>query len=97
MHHVTKVMYKCLRHEFMNDSQPGSDSTDSKHVNIFSVHVGGAKRIGHGVDIPWETNSTRILKYMADNDIVIEFCLTSNEFILGVKGVSTASFIPRST
>lgn len=45
-----------------------------------------AKRIGHGVSIPWEENAIDLLKYMSENKIAIEICLSSNEYILGVKG-----------
>ena len=51
-----------------------------------AVLVGGAQRVGHGVDIFWEPNNTAVLSYMAKNKVVIEFCLTSNEFILKVQG-----------
>jgi hypothetical protein len=50
-----------------------------------AVHVAGAKRIGHGVDIPYEQNSYDLLRYMAKNKIAVEINLVSNEFILKVK------------
>lgn len=55
------------------------------HVNdaIYTAH---ANRIGHGVDIPYETEALDVLKKMHDQGIAIEINLTSNEFILGVKG-----------
>ncbi|PKL80412.1 MAG: adenosine deaminase [Ignavibacteriae bacterium HGW-Ignavibacteriae-4] len=53
-----------------------------------SVFEGKADRIGHGVDIAYESNSDSVLKYMAENQIPVEINLTSNEFILGVKGSS---------
>jgi adenosine deaminase len=53
-----------------------------------AVNIAQAKRIGHGVDIVFEHNSAELLEYMKQNKIAIEINLTSNEFILGVKGDS---------
>lgn len=53
-----------------------------------AVKIAQAKRIGHGVDIVFEHNSAELLEYMKQNNIAIEINLTSNEFILGVKGDS---------
>jgi adenosine deaminase len=50
-----------------------------------AVFVAGAKRIGHGVDVAFESNSTSLLDEMRKRQVVIEINLTSNEFILGVK------------
>jgi adenosine deaminase len=50
-----------------------------------AVFQAGADRIGHGVDIAFETDAKRTLDYMAAQEIAIEINLTSNEFILGVK------------
>ncbi len=54
------------------------------HIND-AIHVAGANRIGHGVDIAYEENSYDLLRYMAKNNIPIEINLASNEFILKVK------------
>jgi adenosine deaminase len=51
-----------------------------------AVFQAGADRIGHGVDIVFETDARRTLDYMAAQKIPVEINLTSNEFILGVKG-----------
>ena len=51
-----------------------------------AVFQAGADRIGHGVDIAFETDAGRTLAYMAAQKIPVEINLTSNEFILGVKG-----------
>lgn len=53
-----------------------------------TVFEAKADRIGHGVDIAYESNSDSLLKYMASNKIPVEINLTSNEFILGVKGAA---------
>ncbi|WP_291287962.1 adenosine deaminase [Flavobacterium sp.] len=54
------------------------------HIND-AIHIAGANRIGHGVDIAYEANSYDLLRYMANKNIPIEINLASNEFILKVK------------
>ena len=54
------------------------------HINA-AVHIAGANRIGHGVDLAYETDSYDLLRHMAKNKIPIEINLVSNEFILKVK------------
>lgn len=51
-----------------------------------AVEVAGAQRIGHGVDIVYERDSVGLLRVMRERRVVVEINLTSNEFILGVKG-----------
>ncbi len=51
-----------------------------------SVTVGGAERIGHGVDIAYEDDAAGLLKTLADRNVAVEVCLTSNDVILGVSG-----------
>jgi adenosine deaminase len=51
-----------------------------------AINVAGASRIGHGVDIAYETNSIYLLREMAHKHIAIEQCLTSNEELLGIEG-----------
>jgi adenosine deaminase len=51
-----------------------------------AVEVAGADRIGHGMDIAHEDRALTVLKEMHDRDIPVEVNLTSNEFILGIKG-----------
>lgn len=53
-----------------------------------AVEIAGADRIGHGVDILWEKDSTRLLGEMAQRRIAVEINLTSNAQILGVSGPS---------
>ncbi|KQV51182.1 MULTISPECIES: adenosine deaminase [unclassified Duganella] len=51
-----------------------------------AIDVAGAKRIGHGMDIAHESQPQAILKKMREKNVAVEVNLTSNEFILGVKG-----------
>ena len=51
-----------------------------------AVFMANANRIGHGVDIPYETQSPETVHKMKADSIAVEINLSSNEFILGVKG-----------
>ena len=51
-----------------------------------AIGIAGAKRIGHGVDIAWETDSAATLARMAREKIAVEINLVSNDVILGIKG-----------
>lgn len=52
-----------------------------------AIDIAHAQRIGHGVDLPYEENSTQLLEKLK-NSAAIEINLTSNQFILGVQGNS---------
>ena len=51
-----------------------------------SVERGHAERIGHGVDVMNETNPIGLLREMAERNVLVEICLSSNDLILGVSG-----------
>ena len=51
-----------------------------------AVEVGKARRIGHGVAIHYERDAPQLMATMAQRDVLVEICLTSNDVILGVKG-----------
>jgi adenosine deaminase len=51
-----------------------------------TVLIAKAERIGHGVDIAYETDAMSLLRTMAQKPVAVEICLTSNDVILGVKG-----------
>ena len=51
-----------------------------------AIEVAGAKRIGHAVDVIYDSEVAGLLKNMASNDIAVEINLTSNDVILGVSG-----------
>ena len=57
------------------------------HINE-AVRIAGAERIGHGVDIPYETGAADLLTHMRRNRIAVEINLTSNKDILGISGAS---------
>ena len=52
-----------------------------------SVEIARAERIGHGVGIMWEDNPLALIKDMAARNVLVEICLTSNDVILGVRGI----------
>jgi adenosine deaminase len=52
-----------------------------------SVEVGHAERIGHGVDVVHERDPLGLLREMAARKVAVEICLTSNDVILGVRGM----------
>jgi len=61
---------------------PPADLAD----HITKAVAAGAQRIGHGVDIAYETDALTTLATMAKNHIAVEINLSSNDVILGVKG-----------
>lgn len=52
------------------------------HIND-AVNIAEAYRIGHGVDIPFERDSEKLLSTMVRYNTPVEINLSSNEFILG--------------
>jgi adenosine deaminase len=52
-----------------------------------AIELGHAQRIGHGVDVFYEDDAAGLLREMAEKHIMVEINLTSNDVILGVKGV----------
>ncbi|RYD81743.1 MAG: adenosine deaminase, partial [Sphingomonadales bacterium] len=57
----------------------------SHHIRD-SIEIAGAHRIGHGIDIAYETDAPDLLARMARDRIAVEINLTSNDTILGVSG-----------
>ena len=50
-----------------------------------AIEVAGARRVGHAVDIAHTPDLYRLLKKMAEDEIMVEINLTSNDVILGIK------------
>jgi hypothetical protein len=66
---------------------PGLVSPDGLRFHIReAVELGHAERIGHGVDVLYETDSAKLLQTMREKKIMVEINLTSNDVILGVRG-----------
>jgi adenosine deaminase len=51
-----------------------------------AVDVAGARRIGHGVAVTYEDDPNALLQRMAQQRVLVEINLTSNDVILGVTG-----------
>jgi adenosine deaminase len=51
-----------------------------------SIEIGHAERIGHGVDVMYESDPMGLLREMAQRKVMVETCLSSNDAILGVRG-----------
>jgi adenosine deaminase len=49
-----------------------------------AVDLGHAERIGHGVDVMYETDPHALLRELADRHVMVEINLTSNDVILGI-------------
>jgi hypothetical protein len=67
---------------------PGLVPPESLRFHIReSVEKGHAERIGHGVDVMYEDHPLELLREMAGRKVLVEICLTSNDMILGVRGM----------
>lgn len=51
-----------------------------------ALKVAGAQRIGHGMDLAHEKDPFGIIALMKAKNVPVEINLTSNDFILGIKG-----------
>lgn len=51
-----------------------------------AVELGHAERIGHGVDVMYEDHPYQLLRELAQKHVLVEINLTSNDWILGVRG-----------
>jgi adenosine deaminase len=49
-----------------------------------AVELGHAERIGHGVDVMYETDPRALLKEMAEKHVMVEINISSNDTILGI-------------
>ena len=52
-----------------------------------SIELGHAERIGHGVSVMEERDPLVLLREMSQRNVLVEICLTSNDEILGVRGM----------
>ncbi|MBV8665471.1 MAG: adenosine deaminase [Burkholderiaceae bacterium] len=50
-----------------------------------ALDVAGAERIGHGIDVTYESEPDQLLEDLKRRNVAVEVCLSSNAFILGVK------------
>jgi adenosine deaminase len=67
---------------------PGLVPPDGLRFHIRqAVELGHAERIGHGVDALYEDDAPALLKELAAKHVMVEINLTSNDGILGIKGL----------
>ena len=66
----------------------------SWHINS-ALFDAEANRIGHGVDIPYETDCYALLEHMKEKKVPVEINMLSNEFILGIKNELTTKCVGR--
>jgi hypothetical protein len=66
---------------------PGLVPPEGLHFHIReSIERGHAERIGHGVDVMYESDPMQLLREMTQHNVLVEICLTSNDVILAVSG-----------
>ncbi len=63
----------------------GFPNATTYHVRA-AVEIAHAERIGHGLDVLMETDSTGLLTTMKNRNVLVEICLSSNDQILEVRG-----------
>ncbi|MFK7990933.1 MAG: adenosine deaminase [Sandaracinaceae bacterium] len=51
-----------------------------------AVLTAGADRIGHGIDITYESDPAGLFTLLRERDVLVEICLASNDIILEVSG-----------
>jgi len=59
------------------------DETD--HIRK-AVEIAGTRRVGHGVDVMFESDADGLLDLLRDRGILVEICFASNDIILEVSG-----------
>lgn len=53
-----------------------------------AVEIAGARRIGHGIDVTFESDADGLFELLRDRGVLVEICLASNDIILEVSGPS---------
>ena len=67
---------------------PGLVPPTDLRFHIREAVQAGARRIGHGVDLPYEDDPYALLRAMRERQVAVEVNLTSNDQILGVRGAA---------
>jgi adenosine deaminase len=66
---------------------PQGSTANTFHIRA-AVEIAHAERIGHGLDVMMETDPTGLMAEMAQKNVMVEVCLSSNTQILGVQGTA---------
>ncbi|MEM6292414.1 MAG: adenosine deaminase [Myxococcota bacterium] len=72
--------------EITAESIPGSYALDEEDHIRKAVEVAGARRVGHGIDVNFESDPDGLFDLLIGRDILVEICFASNDIILEVKG-----------
>lgn len=51
-----------------------------------AVEVAGARRVGHGIDVNFESDPDGLFDMLRDDGVLVEICFASNDIILEVTG-----------
>ena len=87
LHYLRSVYPKVHLSLHAGELSPGMVPPDGLRFHIReAVEEAGAERIGHGVDVLYETDATGLLQTMAHRHVMVEVNLTSNDVILGIRG-----------
>ena len=96
LHYLRSVYPKVHLSLHAGELAPGMVPPDGLRFHIHdAVLDAGAERIGHGVDVLYETRAEALLATMAQRHVMVEINLTSNDGILGIRGKdhSLASYL----
>jgi hypothetical protein len=51
-----------------------------------AVEIAGARRVGHGIDVNFESDADGLFDLLRDSGVLVEICFASNDIILEVQG-----------
>ncbi len=87
LHYLRSIYPKVHLSLHAGELAPGMVPPEGLRFHIQdAVMQAGAERIGHGVDVLYETNAKGLLQTMAQRHVMVEVNLTSNDVILGIRG-----------
>ncbi len=87
LHYLRSVYPKVHLSLHAGELSPGMVPPEGLRFHIHdAVLEAGAERIGHGVDVLYESNAAALLRDMAQRHVMVEVNLTSNDVILGIRG-----------
>ncbi len=87
LHYLRGVYPKVHLSLHAGELSPGMVPPEGLRFHIReAVEEAGAERIGHGVDVLYETDPANLLQTMAQRHVMVEVNLTSNDVILGIRG-----------
>ncbi|MBV1857743.1 MAG: hypothetical protein KUG77_04965 [Nannocystaceae bacterium] len=63
----------------------GYELDEADHIRK-AVEIAGTRRIGHGVDVMFESDADGLLDLLRERGVLVEICFASNDIILEVSG-----------